>query len=991
MRRRSDSNKGINDATIDISDLELDPHDEDAIEDPYEKPYSTSPTGLGIYTGRSTNTTSSPDDPLAPTRSSLLQQGTFLVKVTKKKRKNMLFRLDFESAKVCWNPARPSKQFYIDDIKEIRSGSEAKHYREELQISELEERRWFTIIYSNPDRSKGRSIKTMHLIAPNDHTFELWTRALEEVSRSRIEMMTGLAGAGEKSLKQLWRREMHKRFNGGEHAEVDEKIDLAGVIKICRNLDINCSENAIRAQFDKADADHTGYLPFNQFQNFIRRLKERKDIRQIFKALLAPGDAELDRECFFNFLIDVQGVNVSADIPRWTSIFERYARSSKPKASTWPAATDAAVPRMNLQAFQNYLLSPANQPLKGVASDEIPQRPLDRPLNEYFISSSHNTYLLGRQVAGQSSVEAYITALQNGCRCIEIDCWDGPDGRPIVMHGRTMTSSVQFSDCIAVIAKYAFVRSAYPLIISLEVHCSPEQQVLMTDIMKKHFGDQLILEPLNPESSQLPSPEDLKGKILIKVKSAEEFDDISVQSELPSTRRQRGIGSPFSKPVDIKNHSYTSGVPLSSTPSMSPPERIGSFWNTPRGSITSTSNTPLSPASSAEESDVPQAAVKRKKKTSNIVMPLGALGVYTRGISGKCADFRSPEANSYNHVFSFQERAFENACKDPATKAEIELHNMYFLMRVYPSGYRINSSNFDPLKFWRRGVQMAALNWQTYDLAMQINDAMFAAGLDRTGYVLKPRDMRTSSRSSELVVERPKKKVKKRVKFSVEIISAQQLPRPRGLPLDAPLNPYVEVEMFHAEDKAPGIACGEGGMDASDRAGLSGIGSPHRRRTKIIQGNGYDPIFNESLTMSCETKYPSLVFIRWSVWNSVDGRNLGNAPLGRFTAKLSSLEQGYRHLPLVDANGDEYLCCSLFCKIKKDPYLSLNENMLSSSISSALSVPTSPSLAPTRNWVKRAFSRTPSERKRKTEPKEIASDTGSFSRTTSYEKSAPSF
>ena len=72
---------------------------------------------------------------------------------------------------------------------------------------------------------------------------------------------------------------------------------------------------------------------------------------------------------------------------------------------------------LSLDGFTAFLLSTEN----SAFSDQHGNiwHDMSRPLSEYYISTSHNTYLVGHQLVGVSTIEGYIRALLRSCRSVE--------------------------------------------------------------------------------------------------------------------------------------------------------------------------------------------------------------------------------------------------------------------------------------------------------------------------------------------------------------------------------------------------------------------------------------------------------------------------------------------------------------------------------------------------------------------------------------------
>jgi hypothetical protein len=274
----------------------------------------------------------------------------------------------------------------------------------------------------------------------------------------------------------------------------------------------------------------------------------------------------------------------------------------------------------------------------------------------------------------------------------------------------------------------------------------------------------------------------------------------------------------------------------------------------------------------------------KRVKPAKIIPSLSRLGVYTRGVSFK--SIRQPEAFMPNHIFSLSEPAAIQLHR--TQPLELFNHNKDFLMRTYPAGTRIDSLNFDPNPFWRMGIQVVALNWQTWDVGMMLNEGMFS-GTD--GYVLKPKGYRSSAESTS-IHEEPTIPQMALNRLAIKILAIQDIPLANTNDNPNDFRPYVKVEL-HTDAYISSLI---------QYDNESGHVKGTKFRAQTTNRKGTSPDFEGEVLdfQNVECVIPQLAFVSFIVMNDVVGPDV----LAAWACiRLDRLKSGYRVISLLDKQG----------------------------------------------------------------------------------------
>ncbi|XAR65939.1 Phosphoinositide phospholipase C [Bertholletia excelsa] len=406
----------------------------------------------------------------------------------------------------------------------------------------------------------------------------------------------------------------------------------------------------------------------------VREVEPPEDVKEAFARYAGGLSGHMAGDQLHRFLVEFQGEEglTVADVDRIIHLVQNQGHHT----------TKDALHGLSLDDFFRFLFF---DDLNGPTRSEV-HHDMTAPLQHYFIYTGHNSYLTGNQLSSDCSDLPIIKALQRGVRVIELDLWPNSAKDDIhVLHGRTLTTPVSLIKCLMSIKEHAFVKTPYPLILTLEDHLTADLQAKVAEMFIQTFGE-LLYCPESGFQEDFPSPEALRHRVIVSTKRPKE---------------------------PRKSECLKSGENTSQT------EEDLSDEETLANESTDPAAEPSPNDKDTDQDDEYQynhlIAIHARKPKHGLRKAL-KLGIDVHRLSLCETELRRAAEYYATNVVRFTQRNF---------------------LRVYPKGTRVTSSNFKPLTAWMLGAQMVAFNMQGRGKSLCLMHGMFRSN-GGCGYVKKP-------------------------------------------------------------------------------------------------------------------------------------------------------------------------------------------------------------------------------------------------------------
>ncbi|KAI4306828.1 hypothetical protein L6164_030073 [Bauhinia variegata] len=480
-----------------------------------------------------------------------------------------------------------------------------------------------------------------------------------------------------------------------------------------------------------------------------------------------------------------------------------------------------------------------NAPLKSEVHQDM-----DGPLSHFFIYTGHNSYLTGNQLTSNSSHKPIKEALERGVRVIELDLWPSAKDYIKVVHGRTLTTPVPLTKCLECIKEYAFVKSDYPVIITLEDHLTTDLQAKFAEVATQIFGE-VLFYPQTDCFTEFPSPESLKRKIILSTKPPKEC------------HRSDSIKDGSSSP-DMQNGSESSE---------------DESWG---------KEALISRNGSDEDQEDINACDHKSQESAPEYKRL--ITIHGGKLKGHLKD--TLKCDGKVKRLSLSEQKLKKACESHG--ADIVRFTQENILRIYPKGTRVQSTNFKPHKGWMYGAQMVAFNMQGHGKELWLMQGMFRAN-GGCGYVKKPEFLMEKQSHDEEFDPKRELRLKKTLKVKVYMGDGWSSDfSPTHFDKASPPDFYTKVQIV--------------GVPADSV----------KKRTKEIMDN-WSPVWNQEFEFRLTV--PELALLRIIVKDKDQGKD---DFAGQTCLPVSELRPGFRSFPLYDKKGKMYSSVRLLMQFKFD-------------------------------------------------------------------------
>ncbi|KAL1308557.1 hypothetical protein HN51_050534 [Arachis hypogaea] len=567
---------------------------------------------------------------------------------------------------------------------------------------------------------------------------------------------------------------------------------------------------------------------------FQRRFKVAEaeppsDVKELFQKY-SDGGAHMTPDNFRRFLAEVQGDDVS--LIEHQNVVEQVLHKRH-------HITKFARHNLTLDDFHYFLFSTEfNPPIGSKVNQDM-----SAPLSHYFIYTGHNSYLTGNQLSSDCSDVPIIKALNRGVRVVELDIWpNSTKDDVLVLHGRTLTTPVELIKCLKSIKEHAFAASPYPVIITLEDHLTPDLQAKVAQMLTKTFGDMLFC-PNHETLKEFPSPEELKGRILISTKPPKEYaETVKENNSFKSEKSKDSDDDEWGKEVSTKNQNEND---------------VGDS----------------DPNQHSEDDAVDDLAPELCSSEAPSYKHL--IAIHAGKPKGTTLKDALKVENDKVRRLSLSEQALEKATESLGTDL-IRFTQKNFL-RVYPKGTRFNSSNYKPMIGWMHGAQMVAFNMQGYGRNLWLMHGMFRSN-GGCGYVKKPEFLMNVGPNNEVFNPKDDLPVRKTLKVKVYLGDGWRM----------------DFKQTHFDTYSP--------PDFYARVGIAGAPADQiMKKTKIIEDN-WIPTWEEEFTFPL--RVPELALLRVEV-HEYDMSETDDFA-GQTCLPVAELKQGIRAVPLYDRKGEKY-------------------------------------------------------------------------------------